>query len=122
MRIIFVGIHNKPNTKPLDSSTRSGKLIDKIIINLKEHDCLKTNLFDLEFIPRENIKDNQQLWINTHNPSKNDTIILLGSNVHKLFPQVQSKVIKAKHPSAIWSKKAQEDYVTTILTKIAIQE
>jgi len=110
MRIIFVGIHNKPNTKPLDSNTKSGKLIDKIILNLKEHKCLKTNLFDLDSIP-ENIEHHQKIWIDTNNPQKEDVIILLGSNVHKFFPQVPSKIIKVKHPSAIWSNKEKVNYV-----------
>lgn len=118
MKIFFVGIHNKPNTKPLDSSTRSGKLIDKIILNLKNHECIKTNLFDTESIPKENIEKHRQLWISTHIPSSTDTIILLGSNVHKFFPQTQSKVIKIKHPSAIWSNKSQEDYIIQTLKLI----
>jgi hypothetical protein len=34
MRIIFVGLHNKEHMKPLDSKTKSGKLIDRIIKRL----------------------------------------------------------------------------------------
>jgi len=117
MKIFFVGIHNKPNTKPLDSSTKSGKLVDKIIVSLPQHTCVKTNLFNLNEIPKE-IKPHQELWIQTHNPSNKDTIILLGSNVHKFFPQINSKIIKAKHPSAIWSKKTQENYIKNILKEI----
>jgi hypothetical protein len=117
MKILFVGIHNKPNTKPLDSSTKSGKLIDKIIVSLPQHTCIKTNLFDLNEIPKE-IKTHQELWINTHNPTNNDIIILLGNNVHKFFPQTQSKTIKIKHPSAIWSKQSQENYISETIKKI----
>ena len=117
MRIIFVGIHNKPNTKPLDSGTKSGKLIDKIIENLENYDCIKTNLFDLNEIPKE-IESHQQLWINTHKPSNQDIIILLGNNVQKYFPQTESKIIKVKHPSVIWSKQSQDNYVKNILERI----
>ena len=117
MKIFFVGIHNKPNTQPLDSSTKSGKLIDKIILNLKNHKCIKTNLFNLNGIPKET-KSHQEIWIKTHSPTEKDIIILLGSNVHKLFPQTNSKIIKAKHPSAIWSKQSQEDYIKEILKRI----
>jgi len=35
MKIIFVGQYNKPMKKPLDSSTRIGKLVDMIIDALK---------------------------------------------------------------------------------------
>jgi hypothetical protein len=45
MRVIFVGMHNKPGMEPLDSRTKSGKLIDRIINELPI-DCIKTNLYD----------------------------------------------------------------------------
>lgn len=119
MRIIFVGIHNKPETLPLDSSTKSGKLIDKIIFNLPEHTCIKTNLFDLNYIPQEDVDKHSQKWIEKYYPTNKDVIILLGSNVHKLFPKnVQSILIEVKHPSSIWSKRAQEEYVKYILNKL----
>lgn len=119
MRIIFVGIHNKPSTKPLDSSTKSGKLIDKIILNLKEHECIKTNLFDYNCIPNEKI-EHQKSWIKRYAPSEEDIIILLGNNVHRFFPQNLSvkKIIKIKHPSAIWSKQSQENYIINTLKEI----
>ena len=119
MRILFVGIHNKLGTEPLDSKTKSGKLIDKIIINLKEHTCIKTNLFDCDYIPKEEIEKHKQAWIEKHKPSDNDIIVLLGNNVHKLFPDnIQSKLIKIQHPSSVWSKQSQEKYVKNVLREI----
>jgi hypothetical protein len=47
-RIIFVGIHNKPGMKPLDSRTKSGKIIDEVIRGLEGRECVKTNLFDCD--------------------------------------------------------------------------
>jgi hypothetical protein len=51
MKVIFVGVHNKPHLKPLDSSTRSGKTIDGIIEQLPGIKCVKTNLFDVDYMP-----------------------------------------------------------------------
>lgn len=118
MKIFFVGIHNKPNTLPLDSSTKSGKLIDQIITNLKGNLCVKSNLFDLEYIPKEGIEKHKLVWIEKYKPSEKDAIVLLGGKVHKFFPQTSSKVIKIKHPSSVWSKVSQEEYVKDVLTKI----
>lgn len=119
MRIFFVGIYNKPNTLPLDSKTKSGKLIGKIIINLKEHLCIKTNLFDCDYIPKGNIEEYKQIWVDKYKPSFDDIIILLGNNVHKLFPDnVKSKLIKIQHPSSVWSKQSQKKYVKDVLREI----
>ena len=119
MRILFVGIHNKPNTSPLDSKTKSGKLIDKMIINLKEDICTKTNLFDCENIPEKDIEEYKTKWIEKYKPSDKDIIVLLGNNVKKLFPDnVSSKIIKIKHPSSIWSKESQKEYVKDFLEEI----
>lgn len=41
--IAFIGLSNKPNKEPLDSSTKSGALIDEIISAAKI-DAYKTNL------------------------------------------------------------------------------
>lgn len=40
-RIIFVGIHNKPGMEPLDSRTKSGKIIDEVIAGLEGRECVK---------------------------------------------------------------------------------
>ena len=51
---------------------------------------------------------------------RKDIIILLGNDVHELFPKdiPSKKLIKIPHPSSIWSKQAQEKYVKDVLTEI----
>jgi hypothetical protein len=119
MKIFFVGIHNKLGLKPLDSSTKSGKLIDRIISNLNGEECIKTNLFDCNEIPCQEIKKFQKSWIKKYNPKDEDIIILLGNNTQKLFPKnICKRIIGVKHPSIIWSNKNKKKYIRNTLEKI----
>ena len=103
----------------LDSKTKSGKLIDKVISNLNGHLCIKTNLFNCSYIPKEDIEKHKLAWIDKYKPLDKDTIVLLGNRVHRLFPNnIPSILIKIKHPSSVWSKQAQEGYVLDVLRKI----
>ena len=119
-RIIFVGVHNKPNTPPLDSSTKSGKLIDRIIERI-DCEALKTNLFDVEYYPK-NISERVSLvqkWADTHNPQKNDVIVILGGLVRKSFPLLHyPQPIYIHHPSSVWSKTAKAVYVKNTVSII----
>lgn len=46
VKICFVGIHNKPGKEPLDSTTKTGKVIDRIIEACGEdYEFQKRNLF-----------------------------------------------------------------------------
>ena len=122
-RIIFVGVHNKPNTPPLDSSTKSGKLIDRII---KRIDCeaIKTNLFDVEYYPK-NISERVSLvqkWVDCHKPQKNDVIVVLGGLARKSFPLLSDPLtIFIHHPSSVWSKTAKATYVQKAVLQIHVR-
>lgn len=123
-RIIFVGMHNKGHLSPLCSSTKSGKMINRIVEALRFHGIedgvLRTNLFDLpdfdsvrEADPYQNGMD----YIVRHEVLGDDICVLLGSFVHKNFPTkwVSADVIKVAHPSSPWSHKAKDEYVEKVV-------
>lgn len=51
-RVIFVGIHNKPGLPPLCSTTRTGKVIDRVISKLIVKNCERKNIFPVEYMPK----------------------------------------------------------------------
>lgn len=115
-RVIFVGLHNKPGMKPLDSKTKSGKLIDRIIEKCRHHgmNILKTNLFDVDALPRK--EDMQGLsfdWIERTELFKGDVVVLLGAMTHDNFPNLpmDCKPIKVAHPASKRSHVDMDDYV-----------
>jgi uracil-DNA glycosylase len=123
MRIFFVGLHNKPGKKPLCSSTKSGKLIDRIINEGGFKKCEKTNLFDVEYYPKsddENWGRAVMWWHNHKKISDKDIIVLLGSTVQKDFvnPPLHERIVKIDHPASKWSKNAMNEYVSDAITKI----
>lgn len=114
-RVIFVGLHNKPGMKPLDSKTKSGKLIDRIIDKCRRHgiNILKTNLFDVDYMP---LPQDYSLhcfeWIERVQLFKGDIVVLLGATVHKQFPEVPMlQTIKIAHPASKYSHEEMNDYV-----------
>ncbi len=119
MKIIFVGLHNKPNKTPLDSSTRSGKLIDRII-NEGGFDAGKTNLFDVDAMP---IIDNDKarllkIFQHRNRLNKSKLFILLGNDVNKYFPQHFFRFISIYHPASRRSHQQMNDYVKDAIKKI----
>ena len=56
MKIIFVGIHNKPGKIPLCSSTPTGKIIKQITEKIKTKKIVKTNLYDVDYLPVQEIE------------------------------------------------------------------
>ncbi|MFA6571710.1 MAG: hypothetical protein WCT77_10820 [Bacteroidota bacterium] len=123
--IIFVGMHNKPNKAPLCSSTRSGKLIDKIInsSDLAPVECLKTNLYNIDYYPK-NYQQKVELAFDWHNRIQydfmNDIIVLLGAEVHEYFISTKlfNKIIKLAHPSSMRSHIEMNDYVIRAINLI----
>lgn len=113
-RIIFVGMHNKPEKKALDSSTMTGKIVDKIIDKVPAKcECVKTNLCDIDYLP----KDKQEIWewnlnwIESNNPSDNTIIALLGRWVQKHFIFAGCKQINLTHPAGIFGTTNKQKYV-----------
>lgn len=122
-RIIFVGVHNKNDWQPLDSRSRSGKLIDKCIERLGAFKCVKTNLFDYDFLPYTTFhREEAMIWCKKHkyNPQE-DIIVALGDIVQKAFEKLEIDFVKAKHPSIIWSKQNKHEYVIKTSERIVLK-
>lgn len=113
MKIIFVGVHNKPGMSPLSSKSRSGKLIDKIIELLPGMECVKTNLYDVEHFPTKGEKHLLRIdFLTRVDYCTHDVVVLLGAIVHRECPLMTVKqTIKIAHPSGQWSHEAQAGYV-----------
>lgn len=120
MKIIFVGIHNKPHTAPLCSSTKSGKVIDRIIKQLPGREVIKTNLYGIDYMPTtKKMKWALVLnWNSRIQPDQHDMVILLGKEVQRNFPMDLLFIIKLAHPSSIWSGIALDKYITDAVMQI----
>lgn len=109
-------MHNKPHKNPLCSSTKSGKLVDKIAEGFNH---IKTNLYDVDYYPKEEEKRLLAVdWQYRVEPVEQDIIVLLGAEVHKYFFYRQSRVIKIAHPASMWSHEQMNDYVLRAREKI----
>lgn len=118
-RVIFVGMHNKPHKTPLCSSTKSGKLIDRIAKNFTH---IKTNLYDVDYYPK-GIEEKYQLscdWLYRINPGENEVVVLLGREVHDncVYEPLFKNVIKIPHPSSQRSHEQMDAYVLQAIKKI----
>jgi len=120
MRIIFVGLHNKPEMKPLDILTKTGKLVNRIIKELPAGlDILKTNLFDVEVMPHQSkLPELANDWYWTHLPVDDDIIIVMGNMAHEYFNFQGLNVIKVAHPASKRSHAEMNDYVEKTANKI----
>jgi hypothetical protein len=121
MRVIFVGIHNKPNKQPLDSSTMTGRVIDRIIEKIPAI-CIKTNLCDIDYFPKEKklIWPCNLEWNERQQPTSDTIIVLLGGWVQKNFLLTEAKIIKLAHPASFnyRSKEQTEEYINSSVKKI----
>jgi hypothetical protein len=117
-RVIFVGIHNKPEMKPLDSRTRSGKTIDQIISKLNA-DCVKTNLYEVDYYPAvKEMSSLQWQWFKKYTPSSCDVVVLLGRSVQQDFFNCLAKKVKVPHPSLQFAKLSREQYIEKVVKEI----
>lgn len=117
--VFFVGMHNKPGMKPLDSKTMSGKMIDAVIKELS-FKCVKTNLCEVEYLP----KDKKEIWAGNlawnskYQPTDESIIVLLGQWVQKNFLLTNTKIIKLPHPASCMGNVNKENYIKNAITKI----
>lgn len=122
-RIIFVGVHNKPGMEPLDSRTKSGKIIDEVIAGLPGRECVKSNLFNAEAVPKHRYDRivGASFWNTRIEPTPNDIIILLGDTVQAWFNTGQRlKVVCVPHPASRHIKR--KEYIQDLINKINSQE
>lgn len=119
MKVIFIGVHNKPGLEPLCSSTKSGKLIDRVIAQLICN-TLKTNLYDVNYLPvGKDVKETYASdWLYRIVPNRNDIVILLGAEVQKYYRHYRGKILIFAHPASIWSNAAKERYVKKMVKEI----
>lgn len=125
MKIIFVGVHNKVGKEPLCSSTKSGKLIDKIIEGLdkgwsEKGSWLKTNLYNLEYLPTDEIKEKEAVrFYYRVQPNDQDVFVLLGAEVAKnFFNKGAHNVVEIHHPASKRSHEAMNEYILSAVEKI----
>lgn len=109
--------------KALDSKTRSGKMIDRVMAELKTVDrqVMKTNLFDVDYFPLIEQRDSLIVdWYSRVEPTRNDILVLLGDSVHWNFPDtiIARKIIKVPHPSSPRSHEKMNAYVVRVSTLI----
>lgn len=119
MRVIFVGMHNKPHKSPLCSSTKSGKLVDRIADGITH---IKSNLYDVDFYPKSEQQKRELAidWIIRVDPAEKDIIVLLGAEVHKNFVHESKRIIKIAHPASQFSHEQMNEYVLKARTKIEL--
>ena len=115
-RVIFVGMHNKPGKAPLDSTTKSGKLIDRVIEQLPGLTCVKSNLWDLDYFPSK--EGFNYKWASRVEYDSDDVVVCLGQCVIDAFRRGPIPFIHVGHPSAVWGKLAQVDYIQNCRNKI----
>jgi hypothetical protein len=121
MKVIFVGMHNKPDLVPLSPLTKTGKIINKIIAKLPGVEFLKTNLYDIDHYPMGDDKSILATdWHYRIAPDHDDIIVLLGREVHINFKNNISELttIKIAHPSSKFSRDEIEEYIDGTVNKI----
>jgi len=117
--VLFVGMHNKPGMKPLDSKTMSGKMIDAVIKELP-FKCAKTNLCEVEYFP----KDKKEIWVGNltwnskYEPTPDTIIVLLGQWVQKNFLLTEAKIVKLPHPASCMGNVNKENYIKNAIDRI----
>lgn len=118
-KVIFVGMFNKPNKQPLDSSTMTGKVIDRIIEKISAT-CIKTNLCDIDYFPKDKrlIYACNLEWSKRHQPTSDTVIVLLGGWVQKNFLLTEAKIIKLTHPAGIFGTKNKDEYINGAVAQI----
>ena len=112
---MFVGIHNKPGYEALDSRTKSGKVIDKIIARVSA-ECEKKNLYPVDYMPTG--KEKEQL-IGDFEFEDDALYIGLGDHVCKAIGfLVQPNLISIYHPGYVMRRGIVDEYVSGISEKI----
>lgn len=124
-RVIFVGVHNKPGKTPLDSSTLTGRTVDAIASLLPEFEIVKSNLHDLEYLPKDRLLTVTE-WRRRVKYKRGDIVVALGAQVAWDFArnhgsQIRFPYIQAEHPAKVMSSGDRERYVLRIVELIKRQ-
>lgn len=133
MKIIFVGLSNKPGKEPFDASTNSGKVVD-IIIKQINCDCFKVNLVNfapldqtgkLRYPTKTEIIQSKAEFLDYTYKINPDLIISFGSIVSNELRKIDFKDIKIiykQHPSYIYiyKRKKLDSYIDDIVAEIKL--
>lgn len=95
-------MNNKPGLAPLCSSTRSGKMIDRVIKVLKtanEFTFEKSNLYDLDYWPEEDQSPGVYQWAQRVEFTTDDIVVTLGSAVNDRFRKWSHLYVSIGHPA-----------------------
>lgn len=119
MKVIFVGMHNKVNVPPLHKSTKSGKLVDRVVEEVIKDSpmrWIKTNLYDVDYYPMR-LTEKYELawqWHERIDYAVGDVVVLLGHEVHKNFilNKASITILKFPHPSSQRSHVQMNEYVS----------
>lgn len=121
-KVYFIGIHNKPGMLPLDSKTKTGEIIDKIITELgDEFVCIKTNLFDTDNMvtdKKEILKQNLN-WNEKYDLMPEDIVVLLGNDVKNNFMAKHDNTVFLSHPGWV-VKKGHESKICYIQDSVIL--
>ncbi len=127
LRIIFVGLHNKPERPPLCTSTKTGRLIREIIWQLPiKVKTIKSNIFNVDYMPERSLWNSLvSEWYWEYVPTEGDIVVLLGNITQKMYKTYcdhnDSKVIEVAHPASKWSHNDMDEYVKNVSDKIKIE-
>lgn len=115
----FVGMHNKQGKKPLGSYTLTGRVVD-LIINELPVTCVKTNLCDVDYYPKDIVEINKMAlgWHKKYKPTQGDVIVLLGGWVQKHFWYDNLNVVSITHPAGVYGTTNKQKYIKKTVSEI----
>lgn len=129
-----MGLSNKQDLEPFDSSTNSGKIVDMIIEKLPDIIFVKRNIVQyapldkngkLRYPNKEELIDGNNNLVKIINEF--DCVVLFGNIVQNTINSdcrfTHMKKIFAKHPSYIWvyKRKLIDEYVDQIVNEIRFE-
>lgn len=110
-------MYHKPGKEALDSSTMTGKVIDKIIYQLPESDFIKVNLCETDYQPpNSSMAVFARQWKRKYQPTLDDVVVLLGGWVRTHLKISGTRIVILKHPAGVFGKK--DEYIADAVAQI----
>ena len=115
-KIEFVGIHFKEGKEALDSTTKSGKIIDRVIENFKDFECSKSNLFPTTVLPKKSAREQ---YVDAFKVEEGTLYVCLGNIVRDCLMDRILLCVDMPHPGSIpWTCGGSEDYYVERSTRV----
>lgn len=117
MKIVFVGLHNKPGFPPLCSTTKTGQVVDLIIGHFNNVEFEKKNIFPVEYLPHS--EEREQL-IDKFEVEDDAYYIALGKISTDAIERMNVEFYAAYHPGYILRGGLQrkENYIKAVVMRI----